>query len=74
VSYVGTGVIAGINCIFPFVVCMVLNVLNNMLFSNTPGAENYQFSPFYFTKCVQTGYPAKLWIIVLMSMLMEKYN
>lgn len=59
-----------VNCIFPFVVCMVLNVLNNMLFSNTPGAENYQFSPFYFTKCVQTGYPAKLWIIVLMSMLM----
>ena len=59
-----------VNCIFPFAVAMVLNVLNNMLFSNTPGAENYQFSPFYFTKCVQTGYPAKLWIIVLMSMLM----
>ena len=63
-----------VNCYFSFCCLHDINVLNNMMFSNTPGAENYQFSPFYFTKCVQTGYPAKLWIIVLMSMLMAVSN
>lgn len=59
-----------INCIFPFVVCMGINVLSKVLYSNELGTQNYQLSPFYFTKGVQTGYPTKLSIIVVMFFIM----
>ena len=35
-----------VNCIFPFSVCMVLNVLNDMLFSNTPGQKIINYHRF----------------------------
>ena len=59
-----------INCILPFVVCMGIALLGNIICSNEPEAVNYQLSPFYFTKCVQTSYPTKLSVIVGMLLLM----
>lgn len=53
-----------INCIFPFVVCMGINVVDNMLHSNDITTNYYQVSPFYFTRGMQTGYPARLSIIM----------
>ncbi len=59
-----------INCILPFVVCMGIALLGNIICSNEPEAVNYQLSPFYFTKCVQTSYPTRLSVIVGMLLLM----
>lgn len=59
-----------INCIFPFVVCMGINVLDNMFHSNTATTSYYQVSPFYFTRGMQTGYPANLSIIVRIFLVM----
>ena len=59
-----------INCILPFVVCMGIALLGNIICSNEPEAVNYQLSPFYFTKCVQTSYPTKLSVIVGIGLLM----
>lgn len=56
-----------INCIFPFVVCMAINMVSRFMYTNEVGRQNYQISPFYFTRCSQTAYPASFSIIMGMT-------
>lgn len=53
-----------VNCIFPFLVCMIINLCSNFFISTSK--QNYEISPFYFLRPAESAYPAKLSIILIM--------
>lgn len=53
-----------VNCIFPFITCMIINLAGSLFISNAK--QNYEISPFYFLRPAEAKYPANLSLILIM--------